>query len=244
MCSSVFANDGEIKKASFVRCGIMGPSTQLQWKEDEMKQKIGIILVACLSFALCMALSACVMTNKSLYVGTWELQDSNSDTFDSDTMELMKTLDVKVTLSLVDDDTGTLNYLGTDPHSVTWKASSNTEGELNVDGEKCTLSLKEGVLTMTDDEGTFMTFAKVSDEPTSASAVVESSEPALESSASAESASSKDAESTEGEESENGDETESDYGEETSDDETGEWTEDAGDEGDYTDDGESSEETA
>ena len=209
-----------------------------------MKQKIGIILVACLSFALCMALSACVMTNKSLYVGTWELQDSNSDTFDSETMELMRTLDVKVTLSLVDDGTGTLNYLGNDPHSVTWQASSNTEGELSVDGEKNALSLEEGVLTMTDDEGTFMTFAKVSDEPTSASAAVASSESAPASSASAESASSEDTEGAEGEEVDEGAETEVSNDEEAADGEVDEWTEDAGDEGDYTDAEEGQEEVA
>lgn len=210
---------------------------QERWKEDEMKQKIGIILIACLSFALCMALSSCIMTNKSLYVGTWELQDSNSDTFDSDTMELMQTLDVKVTLSLVDDGTGTLNFLGTDPHSVTWQASSNTEGELSVDGEKNTLSLAEGVLTMTDDEGTFMTFAKVSDEPMSASAAATSSESAPESSASAESTSPEDTEDTEGiegEEGVDGEEAETANDGETADAEAGEWTEDDGGEGDYT----------
>ncbi|MBR0403822.1 MAG: hypothetical protein IJI68_01270 [Eggerthellaceae bacterium] len=217
-----------------------------------MKQKIGIILVACLSFALCMALSACVLTNKSLYVGTWELQDSNGDTFDSDTMELMKTLDVKVTLSLVDDGTGTLNYLGTDPHSVTWKASSNTEGELSVDGETNKLSLNEAVLTMTDDEGTYMTFAKVSDEPVAASAAVASSKSAPEGSASSESASSEAAESTEKQQDgaaeeqqgENGEETEATADGETVNDEAGEWNEGAADVGDSAYEDEGQEETA
>ena len=209
-----------------------------------MKQKIGIILVACLSFALCMALSACVLTNKSLYVGTWELQDSNSDTFDSDTMELMKTLDVKVTLSLVDDGTGTLNYLGTDPHSVTWKASSNTEGELSIGDGTDTLSLQEGVLTMTDDEGTYMTFVKVSDEPTTASAAVASTEPALESSGSVESASSEAAESTEGEQGDSGEEAEAAVDGETVGDEVSQQDDSIADEGDSTYNDDSSEGTA
>lgn len=197
-----------------------------------MKQRIGIILVACLSFALCMALSACVFTNKSLYVGTWELQESNSETFDSDTMELMETLDVKVTLSLVDDGTGTLNYLGTDPHSVTWKATSNKEGELNVDGETNTLALEEGVLTMTDAEGTYMTFAKVSDEPLAASAAASPASNEA-SSASTESASSQASESADGEEGEDAEGTEATEGTETAEDgdtstdEVDEWTEDA-----------------
>ena len=202
-----------------------------------MKQKIGIILVTCLAFSLCMALSACVLTNKSLYVGTWELQDSNGDTFDSDTMELMKTLDIEVTLSLVDDNTGTLNYLGNDPHSVTWKASSNTEGELSVDEETYTLALDEGVLTMTDAEGTYMTFAKVSDEPLSASAAVSSAASEKASSASAEPASSESANAADGEGDEQAEgtegatgaagaeETEAAAGEETLGEETDEWAE-------------------
>lgn len=220
-----------------------------------MKQRIGIILAACLSFALCMALSACAFTDKSLYVGTWELQESNSETFDSDTMDLMKTLDVKVTLSLVDDSTGTLNYLGTDPHSVTWKATSNKEGELSVDGETNTLALEEGVLTMTDAKGTYMAFVKVSDEPLAASAAASPTSDGA-SSASAESASSQssesvdegeaedaeNAENNEGAENEEGTETAEDEGAAT--DEVGEPTEDDATEGSELDGEEGSEEVA
>lgn len=152
-----------------------------------MKKKLGIILAACLSLALCAVLSACGMADKSLYVGTWELQDSNSETFDADTMDLMKTLDVKVTLSLADDNTGTLNYLGNDPHSATWKISSNSEGEVSIDGATNTLKLENDVLTMTFEDGTYMSFSKVSDEPLAASANVSATS---DSAASAEAASS------------------------------------------------------
>jgi len=170
-------------------------------------------------------------------VGTWELQESNGDTFDADTMELMKTLDVKVTLSLVDDSTGTLNYLGNDPHSVTWKASSNTEGELSVDEETYTLALNEGMLTMTDAEGTYMTFAKVSDEPLAASAAVTSAASEEASPASSESASSESVNAADGEEAEQAEgtagtagtagteETADGAGNETVDEGTDEWAE-------------------
>lgn len=236
---------------------MIGASLKMQWKEDEMKKKLGIILVACLSFALCAVLSACGAPDKSLYVGTWELQDSNSETFDADTLDLMQTLDVKVTLSLSDDNTGTLNYLGNDPHSATWKISSNSEGEVSIDGATNKLTLENGVLTMTSEDGTFMSFSKVSDDPmaaaanvpaasdsaASASAESASSESASAASASAESASSEEAadadENGQDDEAvdadEGGDEEVIYYEDETSDGEVDEW---AGDDAEVYDDSE------
>ena len=157
-----------------------------------MKQKLSTIIVACFVFALCLAFAGCgVMVDKKLYVGTWELQSSSDETFDSKTMELMKTLDVAVTLTLADDGTGVLNYLGSDSHNATWQATSNTEGKITVDDKEMTLALEESKLTMTDADGGHMEFAKVSDE------VIEA-KPAVSSSAS--SASSSSAASIDGEE--------------------------------------------
>ena len=147
-----------------------------------------------------------------------------------------------MTLALSDDGTGTLNYLGTDPHSVTWTASSNTEGELSVDGGTNALALEEGVMTMTDEEGTFMTFVKVSDEPTAAT-VAASAASDQASSASAESASSQDSDDAEEEVAEETEYAE-DAGEDTEAAAADEWSEDTSDEGDQSDGEESSEEVA
>ena len=138
------------------------------------------------------------MVDKKLYVGTWELQSSSDETFDSKTMELMKTLDVAVTLTLADDGTGVLNYLGSDSHNATWQATSNTEGKITVDDKEMTLALEESKLTMTDADGGHMEFAKVSDEVIEAKPAATSSASASASAASA-SAASADNETASGE---------------------------------------------
>lgn len=155
-----------------------------------MKQKLSTIIVACIAFALCLAFAGCgVMVDKKLYVGTWELQSSSDATFDSKTIELMKTLDVAVTLTLADDGTGALNYLGSDSHDAKWQASSNTEGKITIDDKDMTIALEEGKLTMTDADGAHMEFAKVSDEVIEAKPAATSSASASASAASASAAS-------------------------------------------------------
>ena len=163
-----------------------------------MKQKLSTIIVACIAFALCLAFAGCgVMVDKKLYVGTWELQSSSDATFDSKTIELMKTLDVAVTLTLADDGTGALNYLGSDSHDAKWQASSNTEGKITIDDKDMTIALEEGKLTMTDADGAHMEFAKVSDEVIEAKPAATSS--AASTSASAASAANADTETASGE---------------------------------------------
>ena len=204
-----------------------------------MKQKLSTIIVACIAFALCLAFAGCgVMVDKKLYVGTWELQSSSDATFDSKTIELMKTLDVAVTLTLADDGTGALNYLGTDSHDAKWQASSNTEGKITIDDKDMTIALEEGKLTMTDADGAHMEFAKVSDE------VIEA-KPAATSSAASTSASaaSADTETASGEAAATNTDAEKSetatQGMQTSEDEgQADGTYDAGGEGDYAyDDG-------
>ena len=180
------------------------------------------------------------MVDKKLYVGTWELQSSSDATFDSKTIELMKTLDVAVTLTLVDDGTGALNYLGTDSHDAKWQASSNTEGKITIDDKDMTIALEEGKLTMTDADGAHMEFAKVSDEVIEAKPAATSSASA---SASAVSAASADTETASGEAAATNTDAEKSetatQGMQTSEDEgQADGTYDAGGEGDYAyDDG-------
>ena len=154
-----------------------------------MGKRIGAIATACLALALCLAFAGCgASVDKSLYTGTWALESSNDSTFDAKTLELMKSLDVQVSLTLNDDGTGTLNLLGNDPHAVTWQASSNSEGELEIDGSTAKLTLEEGKLTMTDASDVYMAFVR-SDAPTadveSASAQAASSSAAASGSADA-----------------------------------------------------------
>lgn len=165
-----------------------------------MRSKVSIIAVICFTFALCFTLFALVGcgANKSLYTGTWVLQDSNDETFDSDTLTLMDTLDVRVTLTLEDDGTGTLNYLGNNPNTVTWEAKSDTEGTLTLDDSQSTLTLEEDVLTMTDADGTYMEFVR-SDEPEPSTAPEASSASEAPSASAASSDESQDAASSEAE---------------------------------------------
>ena len=150
-----------------------------------MKLKAVIAALVCMVCASCMVLAGCSSVDKSLYVGTWTMQSSNDETFDADTMELMKTLDVQVSLTLNEDGTGTLNMLGNDPHDVTWEATSNTEGTATIDGGAAKLSLEEGSLTLEDAGGVVMTFARseASAASASASAASASTESAAASSA-------------------------------------------------------------
>lgn len=125
-----------------------------------MKKSLGIIAVLCCAFAICAALAGCgAGVDKSLYTGTWTLASSTNKNFDSETIGLMRKMDATIDLILNEDGSGTLKLLEGD-ESLTWKATSNTEGTATLDGSELKLSLADGQLTMTDRDNVSMTFAR------------------------------------------------------------------------------------
>ena len=153
-----------------------------------MKQKFSIVAALGFALVLCFALVGCGGVDKSLYTGDWTLESGTDKNLDADSIALMKTLGMEVRLTLNDDETGKLVLFG-DSRDITWKATSNTEGEVSIDGASATLKLEDEKLTISDANGTSMTFAKADGPAPAASAPSSSS-----ASASAASADAQDAE--------------------------------------------------
>ena len=134
-----------------------------------MKKILGIATAICCMFALCFSLAGCGV-DKSGYIGNWSLESGTDATLDADSIALMKTLGLQVILTLNDDETGSMDLFG-DKLEVTWKASSATEGEATIDGKPVTLKLEEEKLTVTEEDGKYLEFAKYEGELPSATAV-------------------------------------------------------------------------
>ena len=71
----------------------------------------------------------------------------------------MKSLGYEVTLTLNEDETGTIDLFG-EKMDIQWKATSGTEGEATMEGtDKAKLAVDGDKLVMSDDSSS-MTFAK------------------------------------------------------------------------------------
>lgn len=127
-----------------------------------MNKRIGIIAALCFAFALCFTLIGCgggASVDKSIYTGTWELESGSDENLDAESVELMKSLGLEVTLTLKEDGTGSLDLFG-ESTDITWEAKSNTEGTITLEGEKANIKIADSKLTLDDDTGASMTFAK------------------------------------------------------------------------------------
>ena len=196
-----------------------------------MKKILGIATAICCMFALCFSLAGCGV-DKSGYVGNWSLESGTDATLDADSIALMKTLGLQVILTLNDDETGSMDLFG-DKLDVTWKATSATEGEATIDGKATTLKLEDDKLTVTEEDGKYLVFAKYDGElPSATAASAASASSASASSASASAASASAAATTTRDESD-------DDSDDESDDEATDDSEDTtyDDSQDYTDDG-------
>lgn len=125
-----------------------------------MGKKLGLIAALCCAFVLCFALVGCG-ADKSNYTGEWKLAYGSDENLDADSIALMDSLGMSVTLTLNDDGTGALNLFG-DTQEVKWEASSNEEGKITLDGSEAAMTLEEGELTITDKTDASMTFKRPS----------------------------------------------------------------------------------
>ena len=126
-----------------------------------MNKKIGIIAALVCAFVLCFALFGCGggAVDKTKFTGDWMLESGSDENLDAESIALMKSLGLEVTLTLKDDDTGTLNLFG-EEMAVKWEATSNTEGKISMqDTGDAKLKIDGEKLVMSDDK-TSMTFAK------------------------------------------------------------------------------------
>ena len=167
-----------------------------------MRLKAGFAVALCFACVLCLALVGCGSVDKSQYVGTWSLESSNDETFDSNTISMMKSLDLDVTLTFREDGTGVLDMMGNDSHDVTWEASSSTEGTATLDGATSKIELADDTLSLVDGNGMTMTFKKSDKaETASSSAAPETASEASAASQEAEQQAASGASSEEAEES-------------------------------------------
>ena len=126
-----------------------------------MNKKIGIIAALVCAFVLCFALVGCGggAVDKTKFTVDWMLESGSDENLDAESIALMKSLGLEVTLTLKDDDTGTLNLFG-EEMAVKWEATSNTEGKISMqDTGDAKLKIDGEKLVMSDDK-TSMTFAK------------------------------------------------------------------------------------
>ena len=127
-----------------------------------MARRIGIIAALCCAFALCFALVGCGGgLDKSNYTGDWKLAYGSDENLDADSIELMNSLGLSVTLTLNEDGTGSLDLFG-DKMEAKWEAKDNTEGTITLDGNEATMKLENEQLTIVDSTNASMTFKRPS----------------------------------------------------------------------------------
>ena len=126
-----------------------------------MSKKIGIIATVCFALALCFALVGCGGVDKSNYTGDWKLAYGSDENLDADSIQLMDSLGLSVTLTLKDDGSGSMNLFG-ENKDVKWEASSNTEGKITLDGSEAKMQLANNELSIVDSTNASMTFKRPS----------------------------------------------------------------------------------
>ena len=127
-----------------------------------MAKKIGIVAALYCVFALCFALIGCGGgVDKSNYTGEWKLAYGSDENLDAESIELMRSLGLSVTLTLNEDGSGTLDLFG-ESSDAKWDAKSNTEGTITLTAGDGTMKLADGKLTIEDSTGSSMTFERSS----------------------------------------------------------------------------------
>ena len=125
-----------------------------------MNKRIGIIAALVCAFVLCFALVGCGGgADKTKFIGSWTLESGSDENLNADAIAKMKSLGYEVTLTLNEDETGTIDLFG-EKMDIQWKATSGTEGEATMEGtDKAKLAVDGDKLVMSDDSSS-MTFAK------------------------------------------------------------------------------------
>lgn len=97
------------------------------------------------------------------YVGSWELAYGSEEGLDTDTIALAKSMGSSVVLTLNEDGTGSIDMYG-DVSTLTWTASSDTEGDIKIEGSSdATMKLEDGNLSIYDSNDGSLTFSRVQD---------------------------------------------------------------------------------
>ncbi|MBR0405092.1 MAG: hypothetical protein IJI68_07830 [Eggerthellaceae bacterium] len=132
-------------------------------------KKTGIIAALFCAFALCLALVGCGGSSEAdentvaseAFAGTWDLtgMTQNGDSTDSEDIQMLSALGMKVTLSLNDDGTAKLLVFDS-TMSGTWEAVDATTATATLDGQSVDMTISEsGELTLSE-SGSTMTFKK------------------------------------------------------------------------------------
>ena len=125
-----------------------------------MNKKIGIIAALACALVLCFALVGCSgNVDKTKFIGSWELESGSDENLDAESIELMKSLGLTVTLTLNEDGKGTMDLFG-EAMDVEWTAKSPTEGTMTIKDQGDANRKIESEKLMLSDASTSMTFAK------------------------------------------------------------------------------------
>ena len=126
-----------------------------------MNKRIGVIAVLACMFSLCLVLAACggAGVDKSKFLGTWGLVGSSEESLNEESIEMMKSLNLEVTLTLNEDETGNLNLFGENT-AITWKATNASEGTVSMDGVGDANLKFDGDKLVMEDSTSSMTFQK------------------------------------------------------------------------------------
>lgn len=119
------------------------------------------VLSLCIALVAGALVAACApQVDTENYTGQWELAYGSEEGLDTDSIALAKSLGSSVILDLQENGTGTLDLYG-EVSNLTWTASSNTEGNIRIDGMgDASMQLEDGSLSISDSEGGSLTFAR------------------------------------------------------------------------------------
>lgn len=123
-----------------------------------MKKKLAAIAAIVGMVALCLCLTACSV-DKTQFIGTWAFESGSEQGLEAESVELMKTFGMETSLTLAEDETGTLDLFGENV-AVTWSAKSSTEGTVTLESMgTANMKVADGELVL-EDKGTSMTFKR------------------------------------------------------------------------------------
>lgn len=132
-------------------------------------KKTRIVAAFFCAFALCLALVGCggssavdeTTAAKEAFTGTWDLigMTQDGESTDSEDIQVLSALGMKVTLSLNDDGTAQLVVFDSTMNG-TWEAVDSTNATATLDGQSVDMAISEsGELTLSE-SGSTMTFKK------------------------------------------------------------------------------------
>ena len=140
-----------------------------------MKKRLGILMAAAAVAALCMGLFGCGggSVDASGFYGDWNVQSIQTDEADStvtaEDMAMLNDFGMYVTLTMNEDGTCALNLFD-EPTTGEWKATSDTEAVITMEGQDIDVVLSGDTLTLSQLDATMTCVRATADQAADAEA--------------------------------------------------------------------------